>query len=140
VNHNRIPSIRLNSSKRRYRKGASFRLLTLAFRTAILAALRNSLESNRELTNRELKEAVAVKQIPGSESIRLRIPDRSTRCLMAMLVALSTLIDTVLLFELVNIITAGRPIRPAILRRVACGRTTAHGGTVQQAPGRFLNR
>ena len=33
---------------------------------------------------------------------------------MAMLVALSTLIDTVLLFELVNIITAGRPIRPAI--------------------------
>jgi hypothetical protein len=57
---------------------------------------------------------VAVKQISGAENIRLRIPDRSTRCLMAMLVALSTLIDMVLLFELVNVITAGRPIRPAI--------------------------
>jgi len=55
-----------------------------------------------------------MKQISSAGNVRLRNPDRSTRYLMAMLVALSCLIDTALLSELVNIITAGRPMRPAI--------------------------
>lgn len=38
----------------------------------------------------------------------------STQCLMALIVAVSALIDIALIFELVNIINAGHLIRPAI--------------------------